>query len=39
VRDDHDVEIDGGVREGDTVVTTGVLMLRPGVSTVITTID
>jgi membrane fusion protein (multidrug efflux system) len=39
VRDDHDVEIAGGVREGDTVVTTGVLMLRPGVSTVITTID
>ena len=39
VRDDHDVEIARGVREGDTVVTTGVLMLRPGVSTVIKTID
>jgi membrane fusion protein, multidrug efflux system len=39
VRDDEDVEIIKGVAEGDTVVTTGVLMLRPGMAVDIKNIE
>ncbi len=39
VRDDEDVEIVQGVAEGDTVVTTGVLILRPGMTVDIKNIE
>ena len=39
VRDARDVEIASGIKPGDTVVTTGVLMVRPGMAVTIKTFE